>query len=189
MRRRMVRSVAGLSTVLAGSLLTGCGEDGAERAEIPPPRVVDLPASVAGGACQLLDYPVIEETTGVRFDVSAAGTHSGSQTCVLRSETAERPELALSVSKTKTSVDAALFKEEMVPGGGKAVSGLGKAAYRATLAPADDHGAGVEVGWLSSDGRLLSLRYVFPAGEDRATADAFAAKVVELAKTIDTSRL
>lgn len=131
----------------------------------------------------MLDYPSIEETTGVRFDVSAAGKHRDSSTCVLRSETAERPELALAV--TKTSVDAAVFKEELTPRGGKAVSGLGKAAYRVTLAPGKEHGAGVEVGWLTSDGQMISLRYVFPAGEDRAAADAFAAKVVALAKTID----
>lgn len=190
MRRRLIRITAGLSIVLPGLLLTGCGEDDAgQRTAVPPPRVVDLPASAAGGACQLLDYPVIEEATGVRFDVAASGTHSGSHTCVIRSEAAERPELALAVSKTKTRVDAAVFKEEVAPGGGKNVSGLGKAAYRATLAPGKDHGAGVEVGWLTGDGRLISLRYVLPSGEDRAAADEFAAKVVALAKRIDAQKI
>lgn len=185
-RTRLVRSAAGLSLVLAGSSLAGCGGD-EPRTTIPPPQVVDLPAAAAGGACQLLDFPVIEEATGVRFDVSAAGAHRGSHTCVVRSETAERPELTLSV--TKTTADVSTFKEEMVPGGGKALSGLGKTAYRATMAPGKDHGAGVEVGWLTGDGRLINLQYVLPAGEDRAAADAFADKIVTLAKTIDSSSL
>lgn len=185
--RRSARITGALSIVLVGSSLAGCGKEEPTRAVIPPPRALEeVPAAAAGGICRLLDYPSIEETTGVRFDVSAAGTHRDSNTCVLRSETADRPELALSVTKTK--VDATVFKEEMTPRGGKSVSGLGKAAYRVTLAPGKDHGAGVEVGWLTGDGQMAKLRYLFPVGEDRAAADAFASKVVALAKTIDIGR-
>lgn len=187
MHRRSARITGALSIVLVGSSLAGCGKEEPTRAVIPPPRALEeVPAAAAGGICRLLDYPSIEETTGVRFDVSAAGTHRDSNTCVLRSETADRPELALSVTKTK--VDATVFKEEMTPRGGKSVSGLGKAAYRVTLAPGKDHGAGVEVGWLTGDGQMAKLRYLFPVGEDRAAADAFASKVVALAKTIDIGR-
>lgn len=184
----MVGIGAGLPLVLAGVTLAGCDEERpAPRGPIPTPRIVDLPASAAGGACQLLDYPTIEETTGTLFDVAAASTHRDSHSCVLRTETAEQPELAFSVTATKADVEA--FKAEMTPDGGKAVSGLGKAAYRLTLAPGKGYGAGVEVGWLSGDGRVLNLRYVFAAGEDRAAADAFAGKVVALAKKLDTSSL
>lgn len=174
--------------MITGAALAGCGEKRPEpRGAIPVPPVVDLPASAAGGACQLLDFSLIEETTGSAFDVSASSTSRDSHSCVIRSETAEHPELALSV--TETTADVAIFKEELVPGGSKTVTGLGKVAYRATLAPAKGHGAGVEVGWLTGDGRLINLRYVFPAGEDRATAGAFAGKLVALAKKIDVSSL
>lgn len=188
MRRRLTGIAAGISIMLPGATLTGCGDDRPEpRTAIPVPPVVDLPASAGGGACQLLDYPVIEEATGSLFDVSASGTNGDSHSCVLRSETAEHPELALSI--TETTADTAVFKEELVPGGSKTVTDLGKVAYRTTLPPGKGHGAGVEVGWLTGDGRLITLRYVFPAGEDRAGADAFAAKLVTLAKKIDVSSL
>lgn len=188
MRRWTARFGAGFSIVLAAGALAGCGEDQPTKpTAIPVPPVVDLPASSAGGACQLLDYALIEETTGGVFDVAAASASNGAQSCVIRSETARHPELSLSV--TKTTADAATFKEELVPAGGKTVSGLGKAAYRATLAPAKGHGAAAEIGWLTGDGRLLNLRYVLTTDEDRKAADALAGKLVTLAKRIDASSL
>lgn len=188
MRRRAARLGAGISIVLAATALAGCGEDQPETSTaIPVPPVVDLPASSAGGACQLLDYATIAETTGGVFDVAAASASGGSQSCVIRSETARHPELSLSV--TKTTADVSVFKEELVPAGGKTVSGLGKAAYRTTLAPAKGHGAAAEIGWLTGDGRLLNLRYVLTTGEDRAAADTVAGKLVALAKQIDVSSL
>ena len=168
-------------------MLAGCGEDAAPRADAAVPRVVQLPASAAGGACQLLDYPMIEQATGTLFDVSAASRHGKTNTCVVRAESADRPDLALSV--TPTSADAAIFADEVVPSGGKSVKGLGKAAYRSTVAPVKGSGAGVEIGWLTGDGRLVNLRYTFATGQDRAAAEAFASKLVVLAKKIDTSSL
>ena len=168
--------------------LAGCADQVAATPSLPPaPVVTDWPASTAGGACRLLDYPTIEQAIGTRFDVSAATANRKTYTCVVQAQEASRPDLALSV--TATSADASIFKDEMVPKGAKQVKSLGKAAYRRTLAPGKGHGAGVEIGWLSGDGRLLSLRYTFAAGHDKAVADAFAPKLITLAKKIDTSRL
>jgi hypothetical protein len=168
--------------------VAGCGDSGEETPDpVRVPPVVQVPAASAGGACQLLDYPTIEEITGVRFDVSAASRHSTTQTCQVRSEAAAHPDLLLSVTTTKANVET--FTEEMAPGGSKSVGGLGKAAYRLTRAPAKGHGAGVEVGWLTGDGRMLSLRYTLAADGDRAAADAFAEKLVTMAKRLDVDRL
>lgn len=168
-------------------MLAGCADEPARQPSLPAPEVVRLPAASAGGACQLVDYPTIEEVTGVRFDVSAASRHDKTDTCVLRGEDADGPELALSVSPT--TADAAIFADEVVPRGGKTVKGLGKAAYRVAVKPAKNTGPGLEVGWLTGDKRLASLHYTFPEGEDQAAAEEFADKLVALAKKIDTSSL
>ncbi|AVT30628.1 hypothetical protein C6361_15375 [Plantactinospora sp. BC1] len=168
-------------------LLAGCAEEAAPQSAGPAPKVVRLPASAAGGACQLLEYPAVEQAIGARFEVAAASRHGKTDTCVLRGEAEARPELALSV--TPTTADASIFADEVVPSGGKSVKGLGKAAYRATTAPAKSTGSTVEVGWLTGNGRLVSLRFTFPTGEDRAEADALAPKLINLAKKIDTSSL
>ncbi|MGI5215970.1 hypothetical protein [Plantactinospora sp. CA-290183] len=169
-------------------MLAGCGgEEAAPRADLPPPRVVSLPAAAAGGACQLLDYPVIEQATGVRFEVSAASRHGKTDTCVVRGEDADRPELALSVSPT--TADAGIFADEVVPSGGSSVPGLGKAAYRSVTGATTGSGPGVEIGWLTGDKRLVALKYTFPSGEERSVAEDFGAKLLALAKRIDTSSL
>lgn len=166
-------------------LLTGCGDDPAPQSVGPAARVVRLPAAAAGGACQLLDYPAIEQAIGIRFEVAAASRHGKTNTCVLRVEATARPELALSV--TATTADASIFADEVVPSGGKAVKGLGKTAYRSTVAATKSTGLLVEIGWLTGDGRLVNLRYTFPSGEEPADADALAPKLIGLAKKIDTS--
>ncbi|MEE6263001.1 hypothetical protein [Plantactinospora sonchi] len=168
-------------------LLAGCGDDPTPQSSLPAPEVVRLPAASAGGACQLVDYPTIEEVIGTRFDVSAASRHGKTDTCVLRGEDADQPELALSVSPT--TADAAIFADEVVPSGGKTVKGLGKAAYRAEVKAARNSGPSLEVGWLTGDKRLVNLRYTFPDGEAQAGGDDFADKLVALAKKIDTSSL
>ncbi|MFY1669320.1 hypothetical protein ACN27G_05095 [Plantactinospora sp. WMMB334] len=168
-------------------LLAGCAGEPAPEPVGPAPKVVRPPAASAGGACQLLEYPAIEEAIDTRFEVAAASRHGKTDTCVLRGEAEARPELALSV--TPTTADASIFADEMVPGAGKSVKGLGKAAYRATAAPTGSVGSSVEIGWLTGDSRLVSLRFTFPAGEDEARADTLAPKLVNLAKKIDTSSL
>ncbi|MEV0610436.1 hypothetical protein AB0I61_29160 [Polymorphospora rubra] len=165
-------------------LLAGCGTDAAAvPPPEPPPVVTALPASVAGGACVVLDYAVIEEFTGTRFSVAAAMEHQKTDTCVVRDAAADRPDLVLSV--TATSADQAVFTSEMVPKGSTAVKDLGKAAYRSTVAPAGDDGAAAEVGWLTGEGRMVTLRYTFPAGQERAAADDLAPKLVELAQQVE----
>ena len=179
MRARLCLIGAGLL------MLAGCGADSDEnRPAVPaPPAAVDLPASAPGGACELLDYPVIEEITGARFDVSAASRLRDTRTCVVRAEEVARPDLALSV--TDTSAAVADFKADVVPSGGSALSGLGKAAYRLTVAPAKGAGPAVEIGWLSGKGQLIILRYGFAPGQSKADADEFAPKLLALAKKID----
>ncbi|WP_329108504.1 hypothetical protein OG792_07530 [Micromonospora sp. NBC_01699] len=182
MRGRLLLIGAGLL------VLSGCGESAAVTRDDPPlpiPPVVKLPASAAGGVCVLLDYPAIEESIGTRFDVSAATASGRTNTCVLQSEEASRPDLALSV--TPTTADSAVFAGEM-PNGGQSVKGLGKSAYRLTLPVGEDHGAGVEVSWLSADGRMINLRYTLAAGEGKPAADALAGKLVTLAKAIDAAK-
>ncbi|ROT32870.1 hypothetical protein EF879_06745 [Micromonospora sp. HM5-17] len=168
-------------------LLSACGDDSPPPQAIPAPEVVRLPAASAGGACQLLDYPVIEEAIGVRFEVSAASRYGKTDTCVVRGEAADGPELALAVSPT--TADSGIFADEVVPRGGTSVKGLGKAAYRATTKAAKGSGPGVEVGWLTGNGRLVNLRYTFPEGDEPVDLDEFAGKLVTLAKKIDISSL
>ncbi|MEQ4303182.1 hypothetical protein ABNF97_17635 [Plantactinospora sp. B6F1] len=175
--------------LIAGGLLllTGCAEEAAPQSVGPAPKVVRLPASAAGGACQLVEYAAIEQAIGTRFEVAAASRHGKTDTCVLRGEAEARPELALSV--TPTTADGSIFADEVVPSGGKTVKGLGKAAYRATTAPSKTVGSAIEVGWLSGKGRLVSLRFTFAAGEDRDKADALAPKMINLAKMLESNRL
>lgn len=172
------------------ALLAGCGSEAV--ATIPPapaPAVETFPAAAAGGACELLDYGVIEEVLGAGFDVAAASRHKETQTCVVQAEGAARPDLLLSV--TPTTADAAIFADEVAPEGATTVKGLGKAAYRVTRAAVRGSGPGVEVGWLTGDKakRLITLRFTFAAGQAKSKADALAPKLVNLAKMVDTAGL
>jgi hypothetical protein len=159
------------------ALLVLLAAGGCARAAAEPPRPVapvatQWPASVAGGACQLLDYDGIEKALGVRFDVAAASRQGDTYTCVVQHSEASRPDLMLSV--TRTTADPAIFRGTMVPKGAKSLTGLGKAAYGAKVA-----GPGVEVGWLSGDSRLITLRYT---GKPIAVE-----ALVALAKKVDKS--
>jgi hypothetical protein len=166
-------------------VLAGCGQ-GRPELVLPAPSAsyAPPPASAAGGVCELLDYEVIEQYTGTRFEVSAASTHEKTKTCVVRTGGANLPDLSLSVTAAK--VDAAAFKE-LVPRGAKTVKGLGKAAYQASTGPNKDEGAVTEVGWLTDDGKVLCLRYTFPDGMDKAAVDELAPKLVELAGQIQAN--
>jgi hypothetical protein len=173
-----------LSASLLLLLLAGCGTEAS--ADTPPrqaPAAPEIPAAAAGGVCQLLDYVQIERIVGVRFDIAAAQKVDKTYSCAVQSMGAPRPDLVLSV--TVTQADAEVFQEELIPEGGAAVKGLGKAAYRQIRGAGGSAGPGVEVGWLTADARLIILRYTFPSGEPKSAADALAPKLVELAKEIN----
>ncbi|MGS2614551.1 hypothetical protein ACVCAH_08485 [Micromonospora sp. LZ34] len=176
--------VAGVAVLL----VAGCAAE-AEPVAVPPPAPIsiDVPAASSGGACRLLDFAVIEEHAQVRFDVAAASARGDSHTCVVRSGTASLPELTLTVSKT--SIDAATFTEDVVPEKAAKVSGLGQKAYRRTSAAADGHGPVAEVGWLAGGGRLATLRWTSPRGTDRGAVDDLVDGLVALAKKVDTRAL
>jgi hypothetical protein len=133
---------------------------------------------------------VIAKTLGLRFEVAAATEHSAkgrkTQTCVLQAMKASRPDLLLTV--TPTTADAAIFAEMLRPDPAKPVKDLGEAAYRVGVKAGKDHGPGAEVGWLSADGRLVVLRCLLARGAAKATARALEAKLVTLAKRVDTAR-
>jgi hypothetical protein len=172
---------------LAGA--AGCAQAAAEPpASVPlaAPAATEWPASVAGGACQLLDYATIEAAIKVRFDVAAASQQGKTYTCVVQHSDAARPDLTLTV--TATTADPATFRSTMAPDKAQSVSGLGKAAYRAGIAASKTQGPAVEVGWLSGDKRLLTLRFTFPPGAAAAAVNGLAPRLVELAKKVDKAK-
>jgi hypothetical protein len=165
----------------------GCGDEaGAKAPPAPAPVVATLPAASAGGVCGLLDYEAIEGALGTRFDVAAASTHKDTATCMVQANGAPRPDLMLSV--TETAADAATFTSEVAPDGAKSVKGLGKAAYRTARAASGKAGPTAEVGWLTADKRLITLRYTCVSDEPKATAEELSVKLVELAKAVDKAQ-
>ncbi|GGM26771.1 hypothetical protein [Micromonospora yangpuensis] len=166
-------------------LVSGCAaKDDAEPVAVPPVGQVTIPveAAAAGGACRLLDFAVIEEHTGIRFEVAAASERTDTQTCVVRTGQESLPELTLSVSET--AVDKETFTADVVPSRAEKVTDLGEQAYRRTLAASGDDGAAAEVGWLAGKGRLAVLRCTLPPETDRA-ADELATGLADLARTVD----
>lgn len=167
--------------------LAGCRGPAAATVPDAPPFVLPVePAASAGGACRVLDFAVIKQTTGVEFRVAVATTHRSTQTCVLQTGADSRPDLVFSV--TPTTADSDVFADEIAPAGGQTVPALGKAAYRITTPPRGDYGPSVEVGWLSADRRLISLRLTFAAETNRPAAEAFSPKLIALAKRVEAGR-
>ncbi|GAA4732672.1 hypothetical protein Prum_024570 [Phytohabitans rumicis] len=166
-------------------LVAGCGKEAAADTPLPPPapETVALPAAAAGGACQLLDYDVIEQLLGTRFDVAAARRVKDTYTCVVQSGGAARPDLVLSV--TTTQADADIFEDEVTPDGADELTGLGKAAYREVRAAGGGVGPSVEVAWLTDDARMIIMRYTFATGQPKSAASALGPKLVNLAKKVD----
>ncbi|MER5703039.1 hypothetical protein ABT023_14000 [Micromonospora sp. NPDC002296] len=174
---------------IAVLVVSGCAAQDSEPVAVPraEPVVLDVPAASSGGACRLLDFAVIEEHAGERFDVAASSSRGDTHTCVVRAAQALLPELALTVSAT--SIDVAGFTADVRPGGARKVSDLGRAGYRRTASAADGHGPVVEVGWLAAEDRLATLRWTLPKGTDRAAAEELADRLVGLARTVDTRAL
>ena len=146
---RVVRRVAGALTVLV--LLAGCDDAGAQ----PPATPSTAPAAAAGGACQLLDFPVVNAKLGLDLAVAAAATQENTFTCVLQPPRRAPPDLVLSVSATTIGAD--IYTSAVQPKGATAVPGLGAAAYQLPLPATDGTGPGAEVGWLAGNKRIIQL--------------------------------
>ncbi|MGR6318016.1 hypothetical protein [Micromonospora soli] len=171
----------------AVALTAGCAAEAPVVVPAVDPPPVEVAAASSGGACRLLDFAVIAKHTGGKFDVAAAVDKDDTHTCVVRAERALLPELVLTV--TDTSIDTTTFTLDVLPRGAKKVTKLGKIAYRQTLPKTGKTGPAAEVGWLATEGRLVTLRWTCPKGADQAVAEQVAGRLVILAKAVDTRRL
>ncbi|HWG99507.1 MAG TPA: hypothetical protein VNV66_09330 [Pilimelia sp.] len=173
----------------AAVLLGGCAQAAAQPPQPPQREAVEglsnPVAAAAGGACALLDFAAVRRTLGVTFDVAAATGAGRTRSCVLRATAARHPDLLL--TESRTTADAAAFGEEVRPSGARRVTGLGRAAYRATVAPTRGRGPAVEIGWLTADGRLLTLRHTLAAGAPAAAAAALGGRLHALATEVDAA--
>jgi hypothetical protein len=163
--------------------LSGCSTDDAGPESLPPVQVVHPAAASAGGACILWDYAEIEQQLGVLFDIAAAGQVDDTSTCVVQSEGATHPDLMLSVVE-QTPADAALYNAELVPAKATKVKGLGRAAYRIVTKAAADHGPVAEVGWLTRDKQLMTLRFTYGTDGTADEAGEMAGKLLVLARSM-----
>lgn len=184
-------SLLGVSAVLLlgacdQAAATGSAAGGSAGATPSPVVHQPPPAAEAGGACRLIDYDVIDEALGVRFDVAASGKQGKTITCVVRSSEKSLPDLVFTVSPT--TADTALFGSEVVPDGARTVKSLGKAAYRSTAKAAKGRGPAVEVGWLAKDKKLVTLRFTTAAGTPSIAAGWRGDGLVTLAKKIEQAR-
>jgi hypothetical protein len=169
--------------LLLGAAACGRPAAGADRKPEPTPSPTRWPAATAGGACQLLDFDQIAATVGTTFEVAAASQTGATYTCVLEQTRANLPDLSLSV--TSTQADVGIFKSTVMPSGAASVADLGKSGYSATVPAAAGAGPGVEVGWLSGNQRLITLRLRTTPGTPAADTTALLPKLVTLAKQID----
>ena len=182
-RRRLVAVAAAL---LVTALAAGCsGNANADSGGPTHPTGTPTrqPAALSGGACQLLDYDIIEAAIGVRFAVAAAATNAATFTCVVQPGDAGLPDLSLAV--TATEADMSVFRSTVIPKGATTIEDLGKIGYRAGAPASAAAGPGLEVGWLSGNQRLMVLRYRSATGTAQGDVDAMAPKLVDLAKKID----
>jgi hypothetical protein len=172
--------VLAASTVLAASGCSGNANAVADKAPTSAASATRPPAAVAGGACQLLDYDVVEAELGVRFALAAS---AATFTCVLQPVGADEPDLTLAV--TATLADESVFRASVVPKGATVLSTVGKIGYQIGVPTAAGVGPGLEVGWLSANQRLMLLRYHSAEGTAAADVNALQPKLVELARKID----
>jgi hypothetical protein len=176
-----VRTVAGALAVLV--LLAGCDDAGAQ----PPAQPSTAPAAAAGGACQLLDFPVVNAKLGLDLAVAAAATQENTFTCVLQPRAAGSPDLVLSVSATTIGAD--IYTSAVQPKGAAPVEGLGAAAYQLPTPATDSTGPGAEVGWLAGNKRIIQLSVHLAPGTAADKSTELLPKLVALAKLIDLSSL
>jgi hypothetical protein len=164
-------------------LLAGCDGAGAHPQATPPAA----PAAAAGGACQLLEFPVVNAKLGLDLAVAAAASQENTFTCVLQPRATSTPDLVLAVSATTIGVD--IYTSAIQPQGATPVPGLGAAAFERPIPAADGTGPGAEVGWLAGNRRIIQLSVHLAPGAPDAKAAELRPKLVGLAKLIDLSSL
>ena len=182
MRTRLF-AIGAVAALLA---LTGCTAKRATVVIPSEPPIVQQPAASAGGACILWDYPFIQQKIGVTFTVAAAGESDDTSTCVVQTATGDYPDLALAVVES-TTADGKLFLSTLKPKAASAVTGLGKAGYRLVTPASADRGPAIEIGWLSEAAQLQTLKFTFAAGASQASVNDMSAKLLVLAKAMDTT--
>jgi hypothetical protein len=145
----------------------------------PTPR----PAAMAGGACLLLDFDVIKRDLGTAFNVAASADTSGTFTCVVQDSTRPRPIMVVAI--TATDLTTTEFKSDAQPAGAKPVTKLGKIGYEIVHSAAGSAGPVVEIGWLSGNDRLITIRYTCAAGTPSAAVKDLASRIATLARAVD----
>jgi hypothetical protein len=176
-----------IGAVVALLALTGCTGKHAGAIVIPSePPVAQQPAASAGGACILWDYPFIQQKIGVAFTVAAAGESDDTSTCVVQTAIGDYPDLALAVVES-TTADGKLFLSTLMPKKATAVKGLGKAGYRLVSTASGTRGPTIEIGWLSEAAQLQTLKFTFAPGATQAAVNGMSAKLLGLAKAMDTT--
>jgi len=140
-------------------------------------------AAMAGGACLLLDFHVINAALGSSFNVAAAAASSDTYTCDVQASAAAYPDLTLTV--TATDLLPLDFTSSVVPSGSSSVTKLGKIGYVLQVAATTKLGPAIEVGWLSGNGRLIIMRYTFPKSATAADATSLKTKMIALARVVD----
>ncbi len=178
-----MRRLAALAAVAVLLLtVTGCTSSAAGAPRTAHPASQDrLPAEYAGGACQLMNFDVVNGALGTAFEVAGAGNAGDTYTCVLQRVDAQLPDLSLAV--TPTVADTLIFHDKVVPKGATVLSDLGKLGYSRTLTASGGAGPGVEVGWLSGNQRLMVLKYRSTPGTGEVSP--LVPKLVDLAKKVD----
>ncbi len=166
----------------AAVVLLGVSACTSEKTPTPSPTPQVRPAALAGGACLLIKFETLERVLGQHYTIAASAKKDTTNTCVVRTEEAAVPEVALSVTPSKA--DVAVFTDVVKPKGSTAVAGVGRAAYQQISAAKAPNGPLLEIGWLTGDARLLFLRWTLAPGADASTA---APHLVDLAKELDKS--
>jgi hypothetical protein len=184
-RIRLGALAVAVALLLTGAACTGpaSGSPHAQTSAHPVPPPTREPVEVAGGACQLLSYDQVAAALAVDFGAAGAGNTGETYTCVLRKVESTLPDLSLSVSPTLA--DAAVFGASVAPKGSTSIGDLGKIGYSRTVPAAAGAGPGAEVGWLSSNQRLMTLRYRTVPGTPAGDATALVPKLVDLARKVD----
>jgi hypothetical protein len=185
--RRAVPAILSMAGILAAAACTSAHASSTPSQSHAPAPLVSVspsappPAALAGGACLLLDYKVINAALGTQFDVDASAQKSGTYTCVVQG-IAPQPDLALSI--TATSLTSADFVAQVKPSGSTSVTKLGKVGYSAAIKATASAGPSVEVGWLSGNDRLIILRYTAATGKPAAQLTN---ALVSLARKVDAT--